>query len=375
MKPSTTIKLGMLAVFASLSMNSALAQNSTGNGGGVHFCSTRNTIEVYDVYEAFNRYGLNIISTKNSVPEAVVIENAILKIEKENYTFGKAVREQILYLQNPNNFIIRDGIKLTLVKDANILMTDEGCEYRQLANWDDVSNKIFVKGTLYRAMDEFNHAAIKLHEAIYKASRIRKGENNSDLVRRLVGELLSDLPHTSSRTHELWTLDDIRISSENPKFELDTDQFYGRNKSKLYLGNISKEELNDLGTLKAEIVEYSEIDDLKRRIAEAKTDQERNALRVTLNAIYDKLPSVFGFSVDSIVSDNGNPIVVDKIKKSFDVGAGFGFRPYGKITIKLTFTKKDGTEITATQVLENKTKDMDYNQNLNLTVVIFANIQ
>ena len=69
-----------------------------------------------------------------------------------------------------------------LIKDA---------AYKQLAKWDDTTNRVFVDVLSYDGLSEFNKAALILHEAVYKVSRKLKDTQNSDSTRKLVAELLS----------------------------------------------------------------------------------------------------------------------------------------------------------------------------------------
>lgn len=163
---------------------------SVGNGGGIHNCPEQAFQEFYDVYEGRTRYDLDI-STKND-SQKEIIERALEKLRSNHPLFANEVEEKLSYIDNPKNFLMRQNINLFLVEDANILLTDTGCEYKQLANWDSISNKLIVRSDYYDKLDDFNKAAFKLHEAIYKAARDRFSQlDNSDYVRRRVAELLS----------------------------------------------------------------------------------------------------------------------------------------------------------------------------------------
>lgn len=181
-------KIGMFLVIAMLSAP-AFAQEHVGNGGGSHFCAGRGYQEMYDIYEGKTRYGLTF--DENQIDENLILQNAIQKIKNINVSVAVEVAAWIDYLNQPGNLVTSFNIKLTRVPDANVLMTDENCEYVQLANWDDVTQKVFVKPSVYLVMSPFHRAALKLHEAIYKVFRIRKKSINSDQARLLVAEVLS----------------------------------------------------------------------------------------------------------------------------------------------------------------------------------------
>ena len=344
-----------------------------GNGGGAHVCPTKNTIEVYDIYEGRSRYGLNIVSTGNSIPEAMIIENALSKLEHVNITFAEAVRDQMDYLnsQKPKHFLVNDQIKLKLIEDANILLTDEGCEYRQLANWDDVSNNVLVKGDFYRALDEYNHAALKLHEAIYKASRVRISVKNSDEVRRLVGELLSDLPDVSETTKKLSLRGDIKNSSDAPKMILN-----GLN-SELYLGKISKDDLGRIGTVTVKIREWEAIFNLEQKINNGNlTSREMKQIRKEIDRLKEINPVNFGFLIlnGSEFKASGLPSFRFSASLSNDLFLAYQFGNSNQtITLDISVQKNDGTVISVSQLINLSTMGSALDHMYEFT--IYGNIQ
>ena len=113
-------------------------------------------------------------------------------------------------------------------------MTDKGCSYEQLANWHDQSNKIFIDQGLYEKMQasNLNVAALLLHEAAYKVSRVITKVEDSNRVRKFVGEVFStseiktsiagfDLPPSaglfkdSFRSSEWRIQEDFKVGFEN----------------------------------------------------------------------------------------------------------------------------------------------------------------
>jgi len=184
----TTIKFMMSTVMLVGSFSS-FAGSGGGNGGGLHYCEDATKTRMYDIYEGQKRYRLDIVETEASLDE--VLNSAISKIEKINPSLAMRVFKQIAYVRNENNFVLDKDINLKVIPDANILMTDKGCSYKQLANWDEVTGKIFVDETLYVELSDFQKAALILHEAIYKVGRDTKGQKDSDLTRRAVAEILS----------------------------------------------------------------------------------------------------------------------------------------------------------------------------------------
>jgi hypothetical protein len=188
----------MMAVMAILTLGTSMAQaqamGGVGNGGGTHWCPDK-APEMYDVYEGVRRYKLDIVENGSRSEE--IIEKAVQRVTNSNATLAHELNEKIKYLMN-GGLSLEDGIELKRIPDANVLMVDEGCEYRQLANWDNVTNRVFVNNDYYQSMSELNKAALILHEAVYAVSRDRLKVDNSDSSRKLVAELLaSTFPSTS----------------------------------------------------------------------------------------------------------------------------------------------------------------------------------
>lgn len=193
-----------------VSMN-AFAGNEKGNGGGIHFCQADETQELYDIYEGQARYGFTIRSSNLTVDAQV--NKAIEKIKKANPYIGKEVEKQVSYLRS-NHMIIRARVTLAPVGDAKILLVDQGCAYKQLANWDEVSGNLIVSKDYFDRMDNTNKAALYVHEALYKVGRVlnllpieEDGTTTSDTIRRMVGEIFS----TSESLNQLWDIVDPQI--------------------------------------------------------------------------------------------------------------------------------------------------------------------
>ena len=198
------------------SMN-LFAGNEKGNGGGVHFCVVQEKLELYDIYEAQARYGYKIMDKKLSIESYTQL--ALNKITKNNPYIGRKVKEQLDYL-NDGHMIIRSKVKLTLVEDANILVTDEDCTYKQLANWDEKSGNLIVKKEYYDSMNALNKAAFHIHETLYKVGRDldllerdKDSNSTSDDVRRMVGEIFS----TNEVLNLIWSVEDPQVGLKQLK--------------------------------------------------------------------------------------------------------------------------------------------------------------
>ncbi|MFY7993286.1 MAG: hypothetical protein ACOVP4_08355 [Bacteriovoracaceae bacterium] len=203
-----TKKLTVFLAALTLSSSMALAkEGGVGNGGGVHWCPNK-APEMYDVYEGKRRFKLDIVDDGTRYEE--ILGKAIERLKSYNVTLALEIAERMKFL-DAGGFSFEDKIKLFLIPDANVLMTDENCEYRQLANWDDVAQRVFVKNEYYEKMDDLNKAALTLHEAIYAVSRTRLNVTNSDSSRRLVGELLASKFKVSENLQSLTKTGDVMI--------------------------------------------------------------------------------------------------------------------------------------------------------------------
>lgn len=175
-------------LLSSLLMMSSLAfAGDRGNGGGVHLCDD-GKIEMYDIYEGFTRHGLAYPQTEMSMLEH--IERALAKADKFHPAYGISLRKKVKYLLNEGHLLLRTKLQMELIEDANILVTDVGCRYAQLANWDDFSNNVLVKKEYFDRLSNLSKAALYVHEAIYSLAR-EAGEWTSDNSRKTTAELLS----------------------------------------------------------------------------------------------------------------------------------------------------------------------------------------
>ena len=168
---------------------SAFAGKEGGNGGGVHLCPQRNSIEVYDLYEGFTRYNVPLPQITDR-PIQEYLTEAVTKIYNSNPKVGSNVERALNYLIQEDHFLIRDNVRLDLIDDANILIVDEGCSYGQIANWDNVSGNVIVDGKLFAKLNNLNKAALYLHEAVYYQARRYWGARDSTSSRRLTAEAL-----------------------------------------------------------------------------------------------------------------------------------------------------------------------------------------
>ncbi len=178
-----------------------------GNGGGVHVCE--NNVELYDFYEARNPR-LHNLPVWKSIPEVSLeayLEKALAHIQKDIPSISNRVKAQLnKILEIPKDqLIINQGIPLIL--DADIPMTDEGCDYDQVANWNNRFERVFFRKKYYDLMDNMNKAGLYIHETLYKLSRDSAISHNSDKIRKVVGKIFSDELLTKDDELTIWSED------------------------------------------------------------------------------------------------------------------------------------------------------------------------
>lgn len=193
----------------------SFATKDVGNGGGVHVCGD-GRIEVYDIYEGFTRYNLRATVNRTTVDE--YLEKAVKKIRLNYPGVGFRVGKYVNYLRKEGHLLLRNGLNMRPIEDANILVTDVGCDYQQIANWDDRSENVLVKNELYRRLDTLNQAALYLHEAVYKVARTYYSDRNSDTSRRIVAEALSDEAQFTSLDEWSSISNDVVLVEPKPFF-------------------------------------------------------------------------------------------------------------------------------------------------------------
>ncbi len=183
------MKINHFSAIGLILLSLSVYAGDRGHGGGSHFCPNKEAQESYDIYEGRKRYRLNFNTTQSSIDE--ILDNAIKKVEQYNYSLAKRIETQVKFVTDPKIFVLDQEIQLTPIPDANILLVDKNCEYRQLANWDTATQQIFVDETIYEKLPVFHKAALILHEAVYKVARDTLKAQNSDLTRRFTAEILS----------------------------------------------------------------------------------------------------------------------------------------------------------------------------------------
>lgn len=176
-----------LLFFGMLLLNAQAFSSDKGNGGGAHLCPNENSIQMYDIYEGITRYNITPdFDASMSVEQ--YIQKALAKMTLAHPGIGLKLKENLDYLMAKGHLIKRYNLNMPYIEDANILVVNIGCLYEQLANWDNVSGNVLVKGELFDRLDNLNKAALYVHEALYKFARDSINARNSDNVRRVVAE-------------------------------------------------------------------------------------------------------------------------------------------------------------------------------------------
>jgi hypothetical protein len=121
----------------------------------------------------------------------------------------------------PTTRFIHASFSLPDTHDFNPRIGVKNCKYETIALFDDVKDQLTIDGEIYAALDVTATAALMVHEIIYKYARMRGGATDSNLVRKIVGqlfaakrdpkkllELLEDTTHFNRFECEFWTFND-----------------------------------------------------------------------------------------------------------------------------------------------------------------------
>lgn len=191
--------LVLLALF-SLSSQLALASNEGGHGGGAIICgnadSTIHSAELLDLWEKRHAQDGSSISPNNQ-SESVQLEAALAKFEAISPLDVKNMRKILATLVTQN---IADDQQLMPPPDTGLhsIRKVQGCALQSLqgvADFNDRTGILTVDPEILAAMGPTDRAALKFHEALYKAWRSPPlSVLNSLAVRKMTGLAFADQP-------------------------------------------------------------------------------------------------------------------------------------------------------------------------------------
>lgn len=176
----------LLLIVISLATLNSLYASDKGNGGGGHVCPE--SVEVYDLYEGRERFGLRI-DARTDLSTDETIRTAIEKVMTQHRLLGRLIETAVVRVKEKLD--IRN-IVIERTLDADNLFHDPGCEYRQIANWDTGIDRILVGKSLWDRLDSFQRGVLIFHEAAYSVYRSHGANTSSaQVTRRFVAEVFS----------------------------------------------------------------------------------------------------------------------------------------------------------------------------------------
>ena len=154
--------------------------------------SDASTAELYDLYEAREiRRGYKLINPGKKTANQL-LNDAMKKIYAESPLYAYEILKSLKLYSEMKDVVYNK--KFNVIKDANIVFTDENCEYREIAQWRGQYEKVFINGNLLELFNKspLNVAGLALHEAVYHFERATFKATNSDHTRIVVGQSFSD---------------------------------------------------------------------------------------------------------------------------------------------------------------------------------------
>ncbi len=226
MKLNCILLTAFSLVTGTFAAQSAFARGADGSGGGgTHTCynadgSIRSTL-LYDFYEGQALRHYKLIQADHKTP-LQLLDYAMRKIYSRDPAFARSVLDQLQYYAEHRS--VEWNKKFSTLPDAAIVFVDQGCEYRQIAQWrGDFDDTIFIDGNLNQVFSQnaLNIAGLALHEAVYAVLRKQDKMTDSDFARDVVAQAFSDQSVDRITDWPKLTINNaphkIRISSKNPR--------------------------------------------------------------------------------------------------------------------------------------------------------------
>ncbi len=204
-------------IFSIAAVSVAQAYKEVGNGGTVVACPSANGIpsyELLDLYEGRALYNLSYNPQTTPAKDQAHVWLQKLDIS-ENLAGTEASLAESLGTFIQQLHFLPSGTGLQPTNDIDTVVNAKGCQITQVINYRD-TGEIYVDQDVWRALTEFNRAALIVHEMVY--SYLRGGtdlEKSSLRARRVTAQLVAGsdfsmkIPATPAaiftcRTFEAW---------------------------------------------------------------------------------------------------------------------------------------------------------------------------
>jgi hypothetical protein len=159
--------------------------------------SPRETVKSNASIEQLLQQALNRVASAHS-------ENGTPVVKSDNLTVSLISRA--LALVQRDWIPLLPGTRLDFVPDvaAEFVSSRPECKLETVAHYDDQLSNLSVDMQIYNQFSETDKAALKMHEALYKISRILFADTTSKRTRGLVGELFAKVTLMNSVLTCIW---------------------------------------------------------------------------------------------------------------------------------------------------------------------------
>lgn len=182
--------IGLLFLTANAHARIHFRGPSTGGGGFIVFCPatpyTAVSVELVDLYEARSVLGFTLARASGDVAaDYIDAVHRIHQYQGESGPTNDRLRENLRRFFEATDFI-DDVSKLPPADDLGIRPSiPPQCMFRQIAYFDDVTQRITIVKELWDKMDSLNQAALVQHEVSYRTFR-QLSDFTSRYSRRMV---------------------------------------------------------------------------------------------------------------------------------------------------------------------------------------------
>lgn len=163
----------------------------TGSSGGGASILCKNSVELYDLYEAKIRKNYNYSVAQSYKDTEKLVSDTLAKIPSySQQTFLKKIYSDI----KSRIQMLPTGVLINAPSDLGNqvgIVVPSGCSL-QATGYFESNGTLLVSSDLYGKMDVLNQAAFLLHETIYYAARITSNAQDSYTTRFLTSTLFDD---------------------------------------------------------------------------------------------------------------------------------------------------------------------------------------